>query len=127
MGRRLGAWTVWEILQKAGIDPALQRTNQSWPVFLKAQASAIVATDLFHIDTVFLRRWFVLFFIDRGTAACTSPASPGTRPAPGSPSKRGTTSWTSVTAQSRSDSSSGTAAPTSPTTSTPSSRRKAYV
>ncbi|MFD8089348.1 integrase core domain-containing protein [Streptomyces malaysiensis] len=67
LGRRLGASTVWEILQKAGIDPAPQRTNQSWPVFLKAQASAIVATDLFHIDTVFLRRWFVLFLIDHGT------------------------------------------------------------
>ncbi|WP_438493662.1 integrase core domain-containing protein [Streptomyces asiaticus] len=67
LGRKLGASTVWEILQKAGIDPAPQRTNQSWPAFLKAQASAIMATDLFHIDTVFLRRWFVLFFIDHGT------------------------------------------------------------
>ncbi|WP_244320606.1 integrase [Streptomyces melanosporofaciens] len=67
LGRKLGASTVWEILQTAGIDPTPQRTNQSWPVFLKAQASAIVATDLFHIDTVFLRRWFVLFFIDHGT------------------------------------------------------------
>ncbi|WP_421107653.1 hypothetical protein [Streptomyces sp. NEAU-S77] len=64
LGRKLGTSTVWEILQKVGIDPALQRTNQSWPAFLKAQASAIVATDLFHIDTVLLRRWFVLFFID---------------------------------------------------------------
>ncbi|MFD5389566.1 integrase core domain-containing protein [Streptomyces sp. NPDC127074] len=67
LGRKLGASTVWEILQKAGIDPAPQRANQSWPAFLKAQASAIVATGLFHIDTVFLRRWFVLFFIDHGT------------------------------------------------------------
>ncbi|GAA1712056.1 hypothetical protein [Streptomyces yatensis] len=56
LGRKIGASTVWEILQKAGIDPAPQRTNQSWPAFLKAQASAIVATGLFHIDTVFLRR-----------------------------------------------------------------------
>ncbi|WP_230993906.1 integrase core domain-containing protein [Streptomyces endocoffeicus] len=54
-------------MQKAGIDPTPQHTNQSWPAFLKAQASAIVATDLFHIDTVFPRRWFVLFFIDHGT------------------------------------------------------------
>ncbi|MFD8159562.1 hypothetical protein [Streptomyces malaysiensis] len=29
LGRKVGASTVWEILQKAGIDPAPQRTNQS--------------------------------------------------------------------------------------------------
>ncbi|MER6144973.1 hypothetical protein ABT174_33920 [Streptomyces sparsogenes] len=67
LGRKAGASTVWEILQKTGIDPAPQRTNQSWPVFLKAQAPATVATDLFHIDTVFLRRWFVLFFLHHNT------------------------------------------------------------
>jgi putative transposase len=67
LGRKVGASTIWQILQKAGIDPAPQRTDHSWPAFLKAQASAIVATDLFHIDTFFLRRWFVLFFIDHGT------------------------------------------------------------
>ncbi|WP_245606453.1 hypothetical protein [Streptomyces himastatinicus] len=33
----------------------------------QAQASTIAATDLFYIDTVFLRRWFVRFFIDHGT------------------------------------------------------------
>ncbi|WP_230993587.1 hypothetical protein [Streptomyces endocoffeicus] len=56
LGPKLGASTVREISQKAGIDPAPQRTNQSWPAFLKAQASAIEATDLFHIDTAFPRR-----------------------------------------------------------------------
>ncbi|MEU0844694.1 integrase core domain-containing protein [Streptomyces sp. NPDC005962] len=67
LGHKVGASTVWEILKKAGIEPSPQRADRSWAVFLKAQASAIVATDLFHIDTVFLRRWFVLFFIDHGT------------------------------------------------------------
>ncbi|CAM5511194.1 hypothetical protein SANTM175S_06064 [Streptomyces antimycoticus] len=66
LGRKVGASTVWEILKKAGIDPSPQRADRSWAAFLKAQASAIVATDLFHIDTVLLRRWFVLFFIDHG-------------------------------------------------------------
>ncbi|QDL75844.1 integrase [Streptomyces malaysiensis subsp. malaysiensis] len=67
LGHKIGASTVWEILKKAGIAPSPQRADRSWAAFLKAQASAIVATDLFHIDTVFLRRWFVLFFIDHGT------------------------------------------------------------
>ncbi|MFF8004462.1 integrase core domain-containing protein [Streptomyces sp. NPDC007917] len=67
LGRKVAASTVWSILKEAGIDPSPQRTDRSWATFLKAQASAIVATDLFPIDTAFLRRWFVLFFIDHGT------------------------------------------------------------
>ncbi|MDT0548681.1 MULTISPECIES: hypothetical protein [Streptomyces] len=67
LGREVAASTVWTILKHAGIDPSPQRIDRSWSAFLKAQASAIVATDLFHIDAVFLRRWFVLFFINHGT------------------------------------------------------------
>ncbi|MBP8534587.1 transposase [Streptomyces sp. MK37H] len=67
LGHNVAASTVWSILREAGIDPSPQRTDRSWATFLKAQASAIVATDLFHIDTVLLRRWFVLFFINHGT------------------------------------------------------------
>ncbi|MGY0063668.1 integrase core domain-containing protein [Streptomyces sp. LZ34] len=67
LGRTIAASTVWKILKESGTDPSPQRTDRSWAAFLKAQASAIVATDLFHIDTVFLRRWFVLFFIEHGT------------------------------------------------------------
>ncbi|WP_243983321.1 hypothetical protein [Streptomyces sp. NEAU-YJ-81] len=67
LGRKIGASTAWEILKKTGIDPAPQRADHSWPAFLKAQASAIVAADLFHVDTVFLRRWSVLFSIDHDT------------------------------------------------------------
>ncbi|MGW7004286.1 helix-turn-helix domain-containing protein [Streptomyces sp. NPDC054933] len=48
LGRKVAASTVWEILKKDGIDPAPQRTGCSWAAFLKAQASAIVATDVFH-------------------------------------------------------------------------------
>ncbi|MGW7007308.1 integrase core domain-containing protein [Streptomyces sp. NPDC054933] len=60
------ASTVWEILKKPGIDPAPQRADRSWTAFLRAQAPSIVATDLFHVGTLFLRRWFVLFFIEHG-------------------------------------------------------------
>ncbi|MFE9068671.1 integrase core domain-containing protein [Streptomyces violaceusniger] len=70
-----------QVVQKPGINPAPQRTDQSWAAFPKAQA-AIVATDHFHIDTVFLRRWFVLFFIGHSTrhvhiaGATRNPTSP---------------------------------------------------
>jgi putative transposase len=66
LGYRLAPSTVWQVLKNAGIDPAPHRESQSWRRFLKAQASSIIACDLFHIDTIFLKRLYVLFFIERG-------------------------------------------------------------
>ncbi|MFF1688363.1 MULTISPECIES: integrase core domain-containing protein [unclassified Streptomyces] len=54
-------------VEKAGIDPAPERADHSWARFLKAQATGIWAADVFHVDTIFLRRLFVLFFIEHGT------------------------------------------------------------
>jgi hypothetical protein len=58
--------TVWQILKDAGIDPAPRRAGQTWRAFLEAQAKTILAADFFHVDTVFLRRLYVLFFIEHG-------------------------------------------------------------
>ena len=59
--------TVWQILKNAGIDPAPRRAGQTWRAFLAGQAKTILAADFFHVDTVFLRRLYVLFFIEHGT------------------------------------------------------------
>ncbi|MEU4508725.1 integrase core domain-containing protein [Nonomuraea wenchangensis] len=59
--------TVRDILKRAGLGPAPRRTGPSWSRFLKAQAEGIWACDLFHIDTVFLKRLYVLFFIEHAT------------------------------------------------------------
>ena len=63
LGVTIAPSTVWAILKTAGIDPAPGRTSQSWATFLRSQAAAIVACDFFIVDTVMLRRYYVLFFI----------------------------------------------------------------
>jgi putative transposase len=67
LGITIAASTVWATLKKAGIDPAPGRTVESWTTFLRAQAAGIVACDFFTLDTVMLRRCYVLFFIELDT------------------------------------------------------------
>jgi putative transposase len=67
LGHTLAPSTVWRILRDAGIEPAPQRSGQAWRAFLEAQAKTILAVDFFHVGTVFLRRLYVLFFIEHGT------------------------------------------------------------
>jgi hypothetical protein len=55
--------------QRDGLAPAPRRTGPSWSRVIKAQAEGIWACDLFHIDTVFLKRLSVLFFIEHATRA----------------------------------------------------------
>jgi putative transposase len=67
LGHKVAPSTVWKILKDAGIDPAPRRSGQSWRAFLDAQAKTILAVDFFHVDTVLLRRLYVLFVIEHGT------------------------------------------------------------
>jgi putative transposase len=67
LGCKLAPSTVWQILKEAGIDPAPRRAGQTWRTFLAGQAKTILAADFFHVDSVFLRRVYVLFFIEHGT------------------------------------------------------------
>jgi hypothetical protein len=46
---------VWSILQRAGVDPAPQRTAVSWRQFLQAQAKGVLAVDVLTVDTVLLK------------------------------------------------------------------------
>jgi len=59
--------TVWQILHDAGIDPAPRRAGPTWKQFLAAQARGIPAADFVHVDTVLLRRIYVLIVIEHDT------------------------------------------------------------
>jgi putative transposase len=67
LGHQVAASTVWEILNAAGIDPAPRRCGPTWRQFLSAQAHGIIACDFFTVDTVTLKRLYVLVFIEHGT------------------------------------------------------------
>ena len=60
----VAASTVWKILKDAGLDPAPRRAGPTWRQFLSAQAHAILAIDFAHVDTVFLRRLYILVVIE---------------------------------------------------------------
>jgi transposase len=50
LGVAVAASTIWEILKRAGIDPAPRRTGPAWSLFLRSQAEAILACDFFTAD-----------------------------------------------------------------------------
>jgi putative transposase len=64
LGITVAPSTVWQILRAAGIDPAPRRSGPTWRQFLTAQAAGILAVDFLHVDTVLLKRLYVLVFIE---------------------------------------------------------------
>ena len=64
LGHAVAASTVWTILKSAGLNPAPRRSGPTWRQFLSAQARAILAIDFAHVDTVFLRRLYILVVIE---------------------------------------------------------------
>jgi putative transposase len=63
LGLRVSPTTVRRLLVRAGLGPAPRRSGTSWREFLRAQAATIVACDFFTVESVLLRRYYVLFFI----------------------------------------------------------------
>jgi putative transposase len=62
LGLRVSPTTIRRLLARAGVGPAPRRSGPSWREFLRAQAS-IIACDFFPVESVLLRRYYVLFFI----------------------------------------------------------------
>jgi len=74
LGYTVSATAIRSVLRRA--PPAGRRGGLTWKRFLAAHANTLVAADFFAVDTVFLRRLYVLFFIHLASrrivwAACT--------------------------------------------------------
>jgi putative transposase len=87
LGIDVSATLVRSVLADAGIPPAPQRDRQSWRAFLRQQGDSMLACDFPTVDTVWLRRLYVLVFFSIGSS--TSPAR-AIRTRPGCCSRRAT-------------------------------------
>jgi transposase InsO family protein len=77
LGIDVSATLVRNVLRNAGIPPAPQRGQLDWRSFLRQHAATTLACDFLTVDTVSLRRRYVLVFICVGSrrieyVACTS-------------------------------------------------------
>jgi putative transposase len=63
LGIGVSATSVRKVLLEAGLAPSPERGSSSWRAFLRAQTGSMIACDFLTVDTVFLQRINVLFFI----------------------------------------------------------------
>jgi putative transposase len=63
LGFRVSPTSIRRLLARTRLGPAPRRSGPSWGEFLRAQAASIVACDFFTVESILLRRYYVLFFI----------------------------------------------------------------
>ena len=76
LGHRCSHLTARRLLRRHALPPAPRRSQRSWREFIRQHADQILATDFFVVNTVWLTRLYVLFFIEIGSrrvhmAGCT--------------------------------------------------------
>ncbi|MDQ6614178.1 MAG: integrase core domain-containing protein [Actinomycetota bacterium] len=64
VGVKVSGTSVRNVLGRHHLGPAPRKDGPTWAEFLHSQASGVLACDFFSVDTVGLRRLYVLFFIE---------------------------------------------------------------
>jgi putative transposase len=82
LGIAVSATTVRAWLRAAGLGPAGHRREMTWREFVRAHRQSLLAVDFFTVETIWLQRLYLLFFIELGSrrvhmAGCTAnPSAP---------------------------------------------------
>jgi len=67
LGIDVSATAIRVLLRRGGLDPAPRRGEVTWRQFLAQQAHGMLACDFFTVETLWLKRIYVLFFIEHST------------------------------------------------------------
>jgi putative transposase len=67
LGVKISATTVRTWLRAAGLGPAGKRPGMTWREFIRAHQQSVLAVDFFTVETIWLQRLYVLFFIELGS------------------------------------------------------------
>jgi putative transposase len=76
-GHRVSRATIKRVLRRQRLAPAPRRGRTTWRAFVAQHRDQLLACDFFTVDTLFLQRLYVLFFIELGSrqvhlAGCTA-------------------------------------------------------
>ena len=67
LGVQVSATAIRTTLRRHRLDPAPRPNAITWRAFLRQQAAGIIAYDFLTVDTIWLRRLYVPFFIELHT------------------------------------------------------------